>query len=77
MARKNTPTLPAPAKLSRYQREKALRMIMHDVRVEAALARSYIVREALRRTAHVNPNGSTKRMMQKIGRMWASVTPGL
>ncbi len=77
MARKNTPTLPAAAKLSRYQREKALRMIMHDVRVEAALARSCIAREALRRAAEVNPNGSTKRMMQKIGRMWASVTPGL
>ena len=64
-------------KISRHQREKALQAILQDVAREAVLARSCIVREALRRAADVNPNGSTKRMVQRIGRTWASLAPGL
>ena len=75
--RKNAPTLPTPAKIRRRQREKALQEILQDVATQALCARRSIVREALRRAADVNPNGSTKRMVQRIGRAWSSVTPGL
>lgn len=75
--RKNTPTLPTPAKISRRQREKALNEILVDVATEASCARQCIVREALRRAAEVNPNGSTKRMVQRIDRTWASLALSL